>query len=251
MAEKSGAKTHTTRALIELRRRILSGEFSGGARLFEVPLAEELQISRTPVRAAMSQLAEEGLLERVRGGGFVVRSFAYADVVDTIELRGVLEGTAARLAAERGVSDAKLKEIGGVLAKIDACFGPAADEVDFESYSDLNSQYHEALSRLAGSVTIERELARVTRLPFASPSAFLPTGMRPEAFRQSLTIAQAQHRAIIEAIAAREGTRAEAVAREHARAGRQNLERIFAGERDFASAMPALALVAPERRDRL
>ena len=51
----------------------------------------------------MSRLAEEGLLDRVNSGGFVVRTFGFADVVDAIELRGVLEGTAARLAAERGV----------------------------------------------------------------------------------------------------------------------------------------------------
>nr|WP_249138894.1 GntR family transcriptional regulator [Actibacterium sp. MT2.3-13A] len=233
-----------------MRQRILSGAFAGGTRLFEVALAEELQISRTPVRAAMSRLAEEGLLERVRNGGFVVRSFAYADVLDTIELRGVLEGTAARLAAERGVTEAKLREINDILTRLDACFGAAPGAVDFVSYSDLNGRYHEALSRLADSLTIEREIARVTHLPFASPSAFLPTGLKPEAFGRSLRIAQAQHRAIVEAIAAREGTRAEALAREHARAGRENLARIFAGDRDVASAMPALALVEPGGRDR-
>ena len=74
-------------------------------------LAKEFSISRTPIREALSRLAEEGLLERARGGGFVVRSFAIADVLDMIELRGVLEGTAARLAAERGVSAAKLAGI--------------------------------------------------------------------------------------------------------------------------------------------
>ena len=78
MTEASG-NNHTMRALTELRQRILSGELQGGARLLEVPLAEMLQISRTPVREAMSRLAEEGLLDRVRSGGFVVRSFGFAD----------------------------------------------------------------------------------------------------------------------------------------------------------------------------
>ena len=85
--------THSKRALFRLRQRIVEGEIPGGTRLYEVALAEKLQISRTPVREAMSRLAEEGLLDRANGGGFLVRSFSYADVVDAIELRGVLEGT--------------------------------------------------------------------------------------------------------------------------------------------------------------
>jgi len=104
MTLTDAASTHTLRARIEVRERILRGDLPGGTRLFEVALAEDLGISRTPVREAMSRLVEEGLLERVRGGGFTVRRFALADVIDTIELRGVLEGTAARLGAERGLA---------------------------------------------------------------------------------------------------------------------------------------------------
>ncbi len=78
-------------------------------RLFEVSLAETLEISRTPVREALSRLAEEGLLDRLPNGGFVVRRFGYEDVIDSIELRGVMEGTAARLAAERGASPEGLR----------------------------------------------------------------------------------------------------------------------------------------------
>src|SRR5690554_4658921 len=100
--ERVSSRTHAMRAVIELREKIVSGEIPGGTRLFEVSMAESLNISRTPVREAMSRLAEEGLLDRARGGGFTVRTFGFADVVDAIELRGVLEGTAARLAAERG-----------------------------------------------------------------------------------------------------------------------------------------------------
>lgn len=233
--------THTMRALVELRRRILNGAYAGGTRLFEVSLGEELQISRTPIRAALSRLAEEGLLERARGGGFLVRRFAFADVIDTIELRGVLEGTAARLAAERGASADGLAEMGRLLAALDACFAGAA-EVDFEAYSELNGAFHDRLATLAGSDTLARELARLKSLPFASPSAFLSTGVAT--YRHSLTQAQAQHRAILAAIEAREGTRAEALAREHARTARDDLKRILSGDQAVAEAMPALALVA-------
>lgn len=238
------AKTHGMRALIDLRQRILSGALAGGTRLYEVALAEDLNISRTPVREAMSRLAEEGLLERVRGGGFVVRSFALADVIDTIELRGALEGIAARLAAERGVSAAQLDEMRAILRALDACFGEQPSDVDLEGYSELNARFHDTLATLCKSAVFEHEIQRVKRLPFASPSAFLPDVTRIEAFRRTLAPAHEQHHAIVEAIANREGARAEALAREHARAARRNVEYIFSADPQLSGQVPGLALVS-------
>ena len=243
MTSQTTAKTHTLRALIELRQRILDGTLSGGTRLLEVALAEDLEISRTPVREAMSRLAEEGLLERAAGGGFAVRSFAYSDVVDTIELRGLLEGTAARLAAERGPSSALMAQMTVVVDRLDGCFGQTEHDVDFASYSELNTEFHVLLSRLSGSAVIEREIERVTRLPFAAPSAFLPNHGRIDSYRKTLVAAQEQHRAIVEAISRREGTRAEALAREHAHAAKRNAQAIFGGETTFSGQMPNLALI--------
>lgn len=237
------SRTHATRALIDLRQRILAGQLPGGTRLFEVPLAEELDISRTPLREALSRLSSEGLLDRVQGGGFVVRSFALADVIDTIELRGVLEGTAARLAAERGITPHQFDALCGILARLDACFGDGPDNVDFEGYSDLNTEFHSILTDLSGSPVIIREINRVTSLPFASPSAFLPDKTRLDAFRRTLAPAQEQHRALVEAIGAREGARAEHIAREHSRAARRNVEYIFAREPGLKADVPGLALI--------
>src|SRR5690606_41805624 len=92
--------THGRRAVIELREKIINGELAGGTRLFEVSLAETLQISRTPVREALSRLAEEGLLDRLPNGGFAVLRFGYAYVVVSNDLCGVVVGTAASHASE-------------------------------------------------------------------------------------------------------------------------------------------------------
>jgi GntR family transcriptional regulator, vanillate catabolism transcriptional regulator len=224
------ANTHGQRALIDLRQRIVEGALPGGTRLYEVALAEDLGISRTPVREAMSRLAEEGLLERVRSGGFIVRSFALVEVIDTIELRGILEGTAARFAAERGVSEDRMAQMRAILRDLDTLFAPEVEVVDLDRYGELNAEFHRALAALSGSAVIEAEIARVTRLPFASPSAFLPDRSQIDAFRRTLAPAQAQHHALVEAIANREGARAEALAREHARAARVNVEAIFAAD---------------------
>ncbi|MCJ8518003.1 GntR family transcriptional regulator of vanillate catabolism [Pseudorhizobium tarimense] len=241
--EETGRTTHTLAALMELRKRILNGDFPGGTRLFEVALAETLQISRTPIREAMSRLAEEGLLDRLANGGFVVRSFTFADVLDAIELRGVLEGTAVRLAAERGAPADALQEVQDVLAQLDACFGSAPRDVDFEAYSDLNAQFHTLLTALSGSAVLQREIERATRLPFASPSAFLSGRTNIDVFRQSLQVAQEQHRALVAAISSREGTRAEFIAREHARIARRNLEYVILENPDLIEQVPGLALL--------
>ena len=237
----SPVKTRAERALITLRKRILSGSFSGGTRLFEVALAEELDISRTPIRAALSQLAEEGLLDRAKGGGFEVRSFKLSDVEDTIELRGVLEGTAARFAAERGVTGAQLAEAERIVAEIDLVL--AGQDVDMERYSDQNTRFHDLLLTMSDSTALARELQRVTSLPFASPSAFLDDETRNDRLLSNLRHAQEQHRAIVEAISNREGARAEALTREHARTARRNVKFLISQEAAMREGVPTLAIL--------
>ena len=242
MTSNERSSTHAQRALIVLRKRILGGELPGGTRLFEVALAEDLGISRTPVRAALSRLAEEALLDRTAGGGFVVRSFAVADVVDTIELRGVLEGTAARLAAERGVPEAMLAEAREILRLIDRNF--LGQSIDMEVYSALNLRFHRHLALMSQSNVLCREIERITALPFASPSAFLDDESHQAALVKTLSAAQGQHRAMIEAIANREGFRAESLAREHARAARRNVEFLLTHEAALREGVPSLAILS-------
>src|SRR5712691_5346277 len=93
--------SQTARALIRVREMLLRGEVARGERISELPLVARLGMSRTPIRLALERLAHIGLLEAVATGGFTVREFTLAEVRDAIEVRGVLEGTAARLAAER------------------------------------------------------------------------------------------------------------------------------------------------------
>lgn len=244
MAATGEARTHTMRAQVELRRQILSAELAGGTRLYEVAVAERLEISRTPVREAMARLVEEGLLERGPKGGFVVRIFDHDDVRDTIELRGLIEGMAARYAAERGADQETLREIYATLRDIDACF--QGDVFDFEGYSSGNMRFHQLLGRLSGSVTVERELERIIRLPFASPSAFLPFRFQAVDFRRDLVIGQHEHHCLVEAIAMRQGTRAEAIAREHIRPALENFNRIFSGDREGPADHPSLALISSD-----
>ena len=110
-------------AILGLRQLIMDGELRAGDRLSEVRLAARLEVSRTPLRLALAQLEHEGLLEPVPGGGFVVRSFSGRQVVDAIELRGLLEGQAARLAAVRNNGPRALGELVACVAKLDRIVG--------------------------------------------------------------------------------------------------------------------------------
>lgn len=237
-------KQQTARALLSLRDLILAGEVQPGERLSEVALAERLLVSRTPLRAALQRLEQEGLVALIPSGGYAVRSFSQQEVIDAIELRGVLEGTAARLAAERTATPERMSAIRTVVADLDAVLAAEASAMDFERYEALNGTFHRLLWELAGSDLLRREIERITSLPFASPNAFVNTESDVPAFYRTLVVAQAQHKAIVSAIELREGARAEALAREHARLARQNLDFVLEQQPDLRRKVLALALMA-------
>jgi GntR family transcriptional regulator of vanillate catabolism len=94
----------------------------------------------------------------------------------------------------------------------------------FEHYMDMNESFHSAVLTLAKSAMLRRTLEQAKSLPFASPSAMVfPTAILPKS-DETLAIAQEHHRAIVEAIEKRQGTRAEALAREHALLARRVLD---------------------------
>jgi GntR family transcriptional regulator of vanillate catabolism len=234
--------SQTLKAVLGVRDLVYSGAAAPGERLSEITLSERLGLSRTPVRAALARLEQEGLLESIPSGGYAVRALSEADILDAIELRGVLEGTAARLAAERGVVPTKLALFKALVADLDEIVRGPAEDLDFAAYVKKNAEFHEMLAGLSGSQVIRREIERVLRLPFAGPSAFLNAQTDIPAFRASLAVGQAHHRALAEAIEMREGARAEALAREHARLARQNLAIVMAN-RSLMRSVPGFSLM--------
>jgi len=226
------SSSQTVRALLKLRELILGGELQPGERVSELPLVERLGVSRTPLRAALARLEQEGLLEAMPTGGFAVRGFDERDLYTAIEVRGTLEGLAARLAAERGLSAPDLAALGGSVAALDALLArsPITTE-NFSDYVRLNERFHACVAELADSQALTRQIERAVSLPFASASAFVMVqAALPEA-QALFTIAQDQHRCVLQAIEAREGARAEALMREHARLARRNLELALMSQR--------------------
>jgi GntR family transcriptional regulator of vanillate catabolism len=242
MPRGDAANSQTTKATLGLRELLLSGAFKPRERVPELRLVEELGVSRTPLRIALMTLEHEGLLETLPGGGFVVREFTYSDIHDAIELRGVLEGTAARLGAERLESPEELEPLRELAREMEGIVHDPSVEA-FVDYIDLNHEFHRSLHALAKSPQLTRALENILALPFASPSGLLlmVQAQLPEA-REIIVVAQHQHVAIIDAIERREGTRAEAIAREHARIAWTNLE--LASERtDLLERVPGGGLL--------
>jgi GntR family transcriptional regulator, vanillate catabolism transcriptional regulator len=213
-------------ALLKLREYILGGEIKAGERMSELALVERLGVSRTPIRAALVRLEQEGLLRALPTGGFVVNAFNERNMHAAIEIRGTLEGLAARLAAERGVSATDLDVLKHCLSGLDELVldGGGVTVDSFSAYVELNEQFHRIIIELADSAVLTRQIAGAVTLPFASASAFVMVQARLPEAQTMFTVAQDHHRCIVRAIEAREGQRAEMLMREHARLARRNLE---------------------------
>ena len=241
-AVTGGSESAQVRAQLQLRELILSGELPGGGRIAELAIVERLGVSRTPIRAALMRLEQEGLLEALANGGYAVKTFTERDISDAIELRGTMEGLLARLAAERGAPPVVLGEARKCLEDIDAFLSaPTLSETAFSSYVALNERFHALLREMAGSAVISGQLDRVMRLPFASPSAFVVEQAESAQARDMLVVAQDQHWQVLEAIEQGEGSRAEGVMREHSRIAQRNLRQAVRSHN--VQALPGVRLI--------
>jgi GntR family transcriptional regulator, vanillate catabolism transcriptional regulator len=241
--DDGAALSQTVRTQLRLRELIVGGEIKPGQRIAELALVERLGASRTPIRMALVRLQEEGLLEALPNGGFAVKDFSEADIHDAIEVRGTLEGLAARMAAERGVTSVLLAEARDCIARIDDLLAqPELTEESFNGYVEQNGRFHNLLSEMAGSDLVARQLERAKTLPFASPNGFVMARSTGPDARDILVVAQEQHRGVIEAIVQREGARAEALMREHARIAHQNLRQALQSHQSLQK-LPGASLI--------
>jgi len=222
---------------------ILRGELGPGERVAEAPLAERLGMSRTPVRQALPVLAQEGLLAEHQTRGYVVRGFSTADVLDAIDLRGVLEGLAARRVAERGASRTLLQALRVCLAEGDQILaeGHVADK--FEAlYVDMNVRFHQLIVAECRSPIIQQALERNARIPFAGPQALALDKTSLERMYDTMAYAHRQHHCIVSALERGESARVEALMREHTNPVKENLN-IPGTSEELREVKPHLALV--------
>lgn len=215
---------HQEQAVISLREMILEGVLAPGAAVTEVGLCETLGISRTPIRYAMTLLEQEGLLERLPNRRYAVRNFSVDDVLGAIDVRGVLEGLAARHLAEHGLDAALRDQLHACLASGDALFRqPGFLPGDDARYTEMNRRFHQLIVEGAGNHALANALTMNDRLPFSAAGAVAFDHSGPDSQFRMLAYAHEQHHAIVRALEAGESVRAEALMREHTNASKDAL----------------------------
>ncbi|MDU8602797.1 GntR family transcriptional regulator [Pseudomonas syringae] len=219
--------------LVALRKMIASGELAAGERLMEVPTAELFGVSRMPVRMAFRTLEQEGLLVPFGGRGFQVRSISPMEIAGAVDVRGVLEGLAARQMAERGLTQESRDELEACLVQGDALFEKGhVTEDDLEVYHYMNMRLHRVIVEGSGNRAIADALSRNDHLPFASVTALAVD--RDNLIREyrRFNFAHMQHHAVVDALVNGQGARAEAIMREHANATLRYAEIFGAGQNE-------------------
>ncbi len=234
-----------TRVLVQLRDLILKGEFAPGERLTEVVLSEKLDVSRTPIRAALVRLEKEGLIDQSPSGGYMMRKITPVEIDDAILVRGLLEGMAARLIAEHGVPRQLSLDLQECLREGDKIIAGDTIEIDgYTAYTQMNDRFHQLIMQWAGNQTLLRAMEAVNALPFAAASALVPSPASVEQGKKWLLIAHSQHHAIVDAMEKGQSGRAQAIAEEHVNISRQNLRYALEHGEAAVKFMPGLKLVS-------
>ncbi len=230
---------------------VLHGELAPGQRVREVELANKLGVSRTPVRESLPILAQEGVLTQLDTRGFVVRAFTPQEIMDAIDVRGVLEGLAARMLTEQGPPRRLLQSLDECLRDGDEIFSKGhLVESDEARYGDMNKQFHSLIVLGADSKVIADAIERNDRIPFAAAHAIAFDRVDLPRMYDSLSFAHRQHHVIVQAIGNGESARVAALMFEHAygakasinmsrtawRSGAENAKSSSLGQNDGKSA---------------
>jgi DNA-binding GntR family transcriptional regulator len=186
-----------------IREAIITGHLRPGERLMEIQLAEEMGVSRTPVREAMRKLELEGFLVMMPRKGAYVAGISLKDITDVFEIRAALDSLAAGLAAER-ITEEELETLERSLLLV----VESADQNDLKGIVSTDTDFHDIIYKASRN---ERLIQIVNNLR-EQIQRFRTTSL---AFPGRMRIAVDEHRKIVEAIAERNVALAQALAQEH------------------------------------
>lgn len=200
-----------------IQRAIASGECAPGTWLREEDAATMAGVSRTPVREAFRRLNAEGVLELMPNRGALVLGWTAQDLDDIHHLRSLLEGYAVRQAAESPGPSLDLDALHALCEQTERLLDTGTDE-DFPAIGELSLAFHTALHRAAGSRYLMIIMPAIIQTPLVREGYHRRS-------RDDVTRSLAQHREILEAVAAHDGEWAESAMRAHIRSGRASLRR--------------------------
>ena len=233
MADQDAA---ADRVYQELRRRIVSWETPPGSALREVGLAEELRVSRTPVREALQRLKSDGLVVARGRRGLEVPRWDARHLEDSYRLRADLEAWSAKRAAQRlSLRDLEgLRELADEMTRI---HNGDCGVAELETIADLNADFHETIRVCAGSERLHQMTSAVVHLPLLHRvfHVFTPA---------EVTMTLAEHHTILRAFEARDPDWAESISRAHILAALHALKRSMQDDEGGQPARSALGVVS-------
>lgn len=197
------SRTASAAAADLIREAIIEGRVVPGQRLKEEELAQELGISRTPIREALHLLQTEGLVEAAPNRGATVRTYERADLEDMYELRALLEGQAAARAAGRVTGD----DLDELRSSCDR-FERLLDGSDLPALVKENSRFHGTILGAAGSERLSGMVRQVVAMPLVYKSYIRYSPAQ-------VAVSFHYHRQLTHALERRDAQRAELIMREH------------------------------------
>lgn len=186
-----------------LREAIISATLKPGERLMEIQLAEEMGVSRTPVREAIRKLELEGFVVMVPRKGAYVAGISMKDIADVFEIRAALESLAAGLAAER-ITEEELEQLERILVKIGEC----VQKNDLGQLIDVDTEFHDTLYKACRNERLVQIVSNLREQIQRARTASLST---PGRMKDALE----EHKKIVEAVSERNVELAQQLAREH------------------------------------
>lgn len=204
-------ETLSSQVTEKLRDWILHGKFKPGERIEEIPIASLMGVSRTPVRSALATLANDGLIDHLPKRGYLVRAFELDVILAAYEVRAVLEGLACRSAAQRGLSEAQIRQLNEDLEGGDRILskGVLLAE-DHEPYQQINVRLHNTLLEASRNPWVGRFVDQANHIPYASDRIVLW-----DVGHDIILRSHGDHHRIVEAVIRRDSSRAEDLMREH------------------------------------
>ena len=199
-----------------LREAIIKGLLRPGERLMEIQIAEELGVSRTPVREAIRKLELEGFLVMVARKGAYVADISVKDITDIFEVRAALEGLAAGLAAER-ITEEELEQLERALVQTSE-----ATTGDLNTVVQSDTSFHELIYRASRNQRLQQIVTHLQEQIQRFRAVSLSQPGRTRVFLE-------EHRKIVEAISERNSELASLLAREHIENAEQSLLSVFEG----------------------
>ena len=199
-----------------LKQRVVGGIYGPGVQLKEEHLARELQISRTPVRAALKRLVDDGLATADPNRGVRVAEWTEFDIQETFELRGMLEGHAAELAARRGSAELA-DHLDALNEEMDRAIARGGSGLP-DRLQVLNSRFHRAILDASGSPRLRTMLAGLIDMPIVIRSHFIST-------RQDKVQSLQHHRDLAAAVRAGDADLARQVMQLHLRVAAHRFKR--------------------------